>query len=181
VSFFLSAIAAGTGLVILIEMWIARAWKRDLRINQLAAVGQITFWSLLVYWAFRLGDMAVRGQFAGAFTGGTGALFAAELVVGGLVPLALLARRAQREQPSLLFAGALLTTLGVIFNRVNVVLFAMNLRGSMPQVSPETYSPTLIEWGLSIGLFAAAIFLFGLAARLMPVLPKESTAQRAAL
>ncbi len=181
VSFFLSAIAAGTGLVILIEMWIARAWKRDLRINQLAAVGQITFWSLLVYFAFRLGDMAVRGQFAGAFTGGTGALFAAELVLGGLVPLALLARHEQREQPSMLFAGALLTTLGVIFNRVNVVLFAMNLRGSMPQVSPETYSPTFIEWGLSIGLFAAAIFLFGLAARLMPVLPKESTAQRAAL
>jgi formate dehydrogenase iron-sulfur subunit len=181
VSFFLSAIAAGTGLVILIEMWIARAWKRDLRITQLAAVGQITFWSLLVYVAFRLGDMAVRGQFAGAFTGGTGALFAAELVLGGLVPLALLARKAQREQPSMLLAGALLTTLGVIFNRVNVVLFAMNLRGSMPQVSPETYSPTLIEWGLSIGLFAAAIFLFGLAARLMPVLPKDPTAQRAAL
>jgi len=81
----------------------------------------------------------------------------------------------------MLLAGALLTTLGVIFNRVNVVLFAMNLRGSMPQVSPETYSPTLIEWGLSIGLFAAAIFLFGLAARLMPVLPKDPTAQRAAL
>jgi formate dehydrogenase iron-sulfur subunit len=181
VSFFLSAIAAGTGLVIVIEMWIARAWKRTLRMDQLAAVGQITFWSLLVYFAFRLGDMAVRGQFAGAFSGLTGALFTAELVLGGLVPLALLARKANRLQPSLLFAGALLTTLGVIFNRVNVVLFAMNLKGSMPQVSPETYSPTLIEWGLSIGLFAAAIFLFGLAARLLPVLPQERNAQRAAL
>ncbi len=181
VSFFLSAIASGTGLIILIEMWIARAWKRGLRIEQLAAVGQITFWSLLVYVAFRLGDMAVRGQFAGAFSGRTGALFASELLFGCVVPLVLLARKSQRLQPSILFAGALLTTLGVIFNRVNVVLFAMNLRGSMPQVSPETYSPTIVEWGLSIGLFAAAIFLFGLAARLMPVLPKDRTPQRASL
>ncbi len=49
ISFFLSSIAAGTALVILIEMWIAKAWKRQLRITQLAAMGKITFWSLLVY------------------------------------------------------------------------------------------------------------------------------------
>ncbi|HEU4892482.1 MAG TPA: hypothetical protein VFT47_13085 [Vicinamibacterales bacterium] len=46
----------------------------------------------------------------------------------------------------------------------------------MPQISPETYRPTVIEWGISIGLIAATIFLFGLAARLMPVLPKEEVA-----
>jgi formate dehydrogenase iron-sulfur subunit len=31
----------------------------------------------------------------------------------------------------------------------------------------------VFEWGLSVGLIAATIFLFGLAARIMPVLPKE--------
>ena len=73
------------------------------------------------------------------------------------------------------YFGALLATLGVVFNRVNVVLFAMTLKGSMPQVSPETYSPTIVEWGVSIGLIAATIFLFGLGVRMMPVLPKEQT------
>jgi formate dehydrogenase iron-sulfur subunit len=181
VSFFLSSIAAGMGLVILVEMWIAKGWRRPLRLTQLASLGQITFWSLLVYLAFRLGDMALRGQLAGAFSGRTGALFATELVLGGLLPLALLARTSQRSRPSVLFAGALLTTLGVVFNRVNVVLLAMTLKGSMPQISPETYSPTIIEWGLSIGLIAATIFLFGLAARLMPVLPKDHSPQSAAI
>src|SRR6202008_381206 len=37
ISFFLSAIAAGTSLIILIEMWIAKAWSRALRITELAA------------------------------------------------------------------------------------------------------------------------------------------------
>src|SRR6185437_4511763 len=58
VSFFLSSIAAGTAVVILIEMWIAKAWNRQLRMAQLEAMGTITFWALLVYLVFRLSDMA---------------------------------------------------------------------------------------------------------------------------
>ncbi|HEY7058249.1 MAG TPA: NrfD/PsrC family molybdoenzyme membrane anchor subunit [Vicinamibacterales bacterium] len=173
ISFFLSSIAAGTGLVILVEMWIARAWGRRLRVTQLASLGAVTFWSLLVYICFRLGDMALRGQWANAFSGRMGALFLTELTLGALVPLVLLAPRTLRERPHVLVTAAFLTTAGVVFNRVNIVLFAMTLKGSMPQVSPETYTPTVVEWGISIGLIAATIFLFGLGARLMPVLPKD--------
>jgi formate dehydrogenase iron-sulfur subunit len=176
VSFFLSSIAAGTALVIVVEMWIAKAWKRQLRIVQLAAMGTITFWSLLVYLAFRLGDMVIRGQFGSAFSGGSGALFAVELLLGG-IPLALLSQPRLRAKPTVLFLGALLTLLGVVFNRVNVVLLAMSLKGPMPQIAPETYSPTIIEWGISVGLIAATIFLFGLGARLMPILPREQVRQ----
>jgi formate dehydrogenase iron-sulfur subunit len=171
VSFFLSSIAAGTAVVILVEMAIGKAWRRPLRMSQLAAVGQITFWSLLVYLAFRLGDMAVRGQFAGAFSGRLGALFITEIVLGGIVPLVLLARESQRlRQPTLLLAS-LLVAGGITFNRINVVLLAMNLKGPMPQFRAEPYFPSLVEWGISIGLIAATIFLFGLAARLVPLLP----------
>jgi formate dehydrogenase iron-sulfur subunit len=177
ISFFLSSIAAGTALVIVVELWIAKAWKRSLQITQLAAMGEITFWSLLVYLLFRLGDMAIRSQFAGALEGGLGALFATEIALGGILPLALLARASQRAQPKLLLLGALLTTLGVVFNRVNVVILAMHLKGAMPQVAPETYSPSIFEWGISIGLIAATIFLFGLAARLLPILPKQQAVQ----
>jgi formate dehydrogenase iron-sulfur subunit len=173
ISFFLSSIAAGTALVILIEMWIAKAWSRRLRLEQLSSMGKITFWSLLVYLAFRLGDLAVRGGYANAFSGKLGALFAIEIVFGGVVPLALLARESVRQRPAYLFAGALLTTAGVILNRVSVVVLAMDLRGAMPQIAPETYAPSVFEWGISVGLIAASIFLFGLGARLFPVLPKE--------
>ena len=177
VSFFLSSIAAGTAVVILIEMWIAKAWNRQLRTAQLEAIGQITFWSLLVYLVFRLGDMALRGQFLHAFSGRLGLRFAAEIVFGGILPLVLLARRSERVRSKMLFAGALLTALGVILNRVNVVLLAMNLKGPMPGTAPEPYSPSIFEWGISVGLIAAAIFLFALGARLMPLLPREEHAR----
>ena len=121
--------------------------------------------------------MAIRGQFASAFEGKLGALFATEIVLGGILPLALLARAPQRAQPNLLLLGAQLTTLGVVFNRVNVVVLAMQLKGPMPQVAPETYSPSIFEWGISVGLIAATIFLFGLGARLLPLLLKQHVVQ----
>ena len=68
--------------------------------------------------------------------------------------------------------AALLAVLGVTYNRMNVVLFAMTFRGRMPWVAAEGYAPSIVEWGISIGLIAATIFLFGLAARLMPVLSR---------
>ena len=177
ISFFLSSIAAGTALVILIEMWIAKAWKRQLRMSEYASMGQITFWSLLIYLLFRIGDMVIRGQFAAAFSGKLGALFASELVLGGIVPLFLLARRSLRMRPNILLLGAFLVTVGVVFNRVNVVLLAMDLKGPMPQIAPSFYAPSIFEWGISVGLIAATIFLFGLCARLFPLLPKGETGE----
>jgi formate dehydrogenase iron-sulfur subunit len=175
VSFFLSSIAAGAGLVILVDLWIAKGWGRPVERARLAAVGRITFWALLVYLAFRLGEMAVRGQLAGAFSGRLGLAFAAEILLGGVLPLVLFARERLRRSPGALAVAALLAVLGVVYNRMNVVLFAMTFKGRMPWDAPESYMPSLAEWGVSIGLIAATIFLFGLAARHMPVLSRPST------
>jgi formate dehydrogenase iron-sulfur subunit len=177
ISFFLSSIAAGTALVVLIDMWIAKGWQRPLELTRLAAVGQIAFWALLVYLVFRLGDMAVRGQFTGAFSGSLGLAFAAEILLGGIVPLILLATKALRQRVDVLFVASLLAVLGVAYNRMNVVLFAMTFRGRMPWDAPESYIPSIVEWGISIGLIAATIFLFGLFARLMPVLSKAQPSE----
>jgi len=177
VYFFLSSVVAGSALVILIDMWISKGWRRPLAMTRLAKVGQITFWSLLVYLVFRLGDMVMRGQFAGAFSGPFGLAFAAEIVLGGIVPLALLSGRSLRSRPQALFVASLLAVLGVVYNRMNVVLFAMTFRGRMPWGAPHTYFPSAVEWSISIGLIAATIFLFGLGARLVPILPKAEAGE----
>src|SRR3954471_4349949 len=108
VSFFISSVAAGTAVVILVEMAVARGWRRRLPVPQLASLGQITFYALLAYLVFRLGDMAVRGQFAGAFSGRLGALFLTEIVLGWIVPLAMLGRASQRIQPRTVMVASLL-------------------------------------------------------------------------
>jgi len=87
----------------------------------------------------------------------------------------MLARASARAKPSVLFTATMLTAAGIVLNRANVVLFAMNLKGPMPGVAPDGYSPSVYEWGISIGLIAATIFLFGAGARLLPLLPKRTT------
>jgi formate dehydrogenase iron-sulfur subunit len=177
IAFFISSIVAGTALVVVIAMWIGRAWDRPFAQRQLAAVGQVTFWALVVYLAFRFGDLALRGQLADAFSGRLGLAFAAEIVLGGIVPLVLLSTAALRARPGLLLLASALAVLGVVYNRVNVVIFAMDLRGRMPWVAAERYAPSFVEWAVSIGLIAATVFLFGLGARWVPVLPKREAGE----
>jgi formate dehydrogenase iron-sulfur subunit len=157
---------------VLVELWIAKAWGRALRMEQLAAIAKLGFWALLVFEVVRVGDLAVRGQLGAAVSGPSAALFLVEIVLGGLVPLALLGAAMRRQSSKLIFWGALLACGGVIFNRANVVVFALDLKGPMP-FAPQSYFPSAFEWGVSIGLVAATIFLFGWAARNLPVLPKE--------
>jgi formate dehydrogenase iron-sulfur subunit len=172
VYFFVSSIAAGVALVILVEMWIAKAWDRPLRTVQLAAVGKIAFLALLAYLALRIGDLGVRGQLANA---GTSALFLVEMAMA-VAGLFLLASPKVRENPRLLGLASFLSMGSIVLNRINVVVGGMNLKGTAPQLAPEAYFPSVVEWGISLGLIAATIFLFGLGARLMPVLPAESAA-----
>jgi formate dehydrogenase iron-sulfur subunit len=173
ISFFLSSIVAGSALVVVINMWIARAWHRKLDLVPLTAVGQITFWSLLVYLCFRLGDMAFRGELPGAFVASRGLAFSTEILLGGVVPLILLSTRALRMRPKVLLVATLLAVLGVVYNRTNVVLFAMDFRGRMPWIAPHTYAPTIFEWGVSVGLIALTVLLFGLGVRLIPLLARQ--------
>ena len=177
VNFFLSSIVAGSAVVVLVEFAVARGWHRTLPIRPLASMGQVTFWSLVVYLAVRLGDMAFRGTLIGAVTGTKrGYLFGIEVLLCGIVPLLLLGSASRRSNPRTLLLGTSLAALGVVLNRMNVVLFAMEFNGPMPWSAPRTYFPSLVEWGISVGLIAATVFLFGLAARLMPLRPKEGAA-----
>ena len=84
VYFFLSSIAAGTALVVLVEMWIAKAYGRQLRDAAARGDGQDRVLGAAVYEAFRLGDLAFRGQLGAALPGPKAALFLAELALGGL-------------------------------------------------------------------------------------------------
>jgi formate dehydrogenase iron-sulfur subunit len=179
ISFFLSSIAAGLSLVILAGMWITKVWKREQPVDQLQSVGQLAFWALLVYELFRVGDLAVRGQLGVAFAGPKAGLLAAELVLGGLVPLLLLCTKRLRANPTALLWGALLAAGGVVLNRANVVRFAIDLKGPIPKLEPQPYSPSLFEIGLTVGLIAATIFLYGWAVRTLPVLSKPKSAPHA--
>ena len=62
-----------------------------------------------------------------------------------MFPLILLSRRSLRQRAGMLFVASLVAVLGVTFNRMRVVLFAMTFRGRMPWVAAEGYVPSIVE------------------------------------
>ena len=173
ICYFLSSIAAGIALVVLVEMAIAKGYKRHFRINELASLGKLDFWALLVYLVVRIGDVAYRGEL-GNITGAHGIGFLVEVVLLGALPLLLLSVSKLRENPQVLGWASALVVSGVIWNRWNAVVYGMNLKGAMPQLGPLHYRPSIIEWGISVGMVAATIFLFKLGVAYLPILPKET-------
>jgi formate dehydrogenase iron-sulfur subunit len=177
ICYFLSSVAAGTALIILVEMWIAKAFKRTLRMEQLAAMGKVSFWALLVYLVARLADVAIRGQLSRVFSSPHSMLFLVEIGVLGFVPLAMLGTPRLRANPATLAIATLLSVSGVIWNRTMGVIFAMTLTGPMPAIAPSAYFPSVWEWGICLGMIATTIFLFEMGVRYIPILPKEGEAE----
>ena len=178
VSFFLSSIAAGTALVILIDMWIAKGWRRPLdddaarlgRADRVLVARSSTSCSGLATWRFAISSPAPSPD---------DSAWPSRPRSSSAACCRSSCWRASRcgSVPTCSSSRSLLAVLGVAYNRMNVVLFAMDFRGRMPWVAAESYMPSIVEWGVSIGLIAATIFLFGLAARLMPVLTRAQPSE----
>ncbi len=175
VYFLVTSVASGTALIILVELWMAKTYRRATPIVPLASLGRVTQVALGLALALRFADLAMRGQLGAVADGGLGLVFLLEVGVGGLLPLFLLYRAAVTKSASTLAWATGLVAGGVVLHRACVVLLGMTLPGPMPQVLvPESYSPSLVEWGISVGLIAATIFLFGLGLRKLPVLPVDA-------
>lgn len=172
--FFFSAVAAGLALVMLLDLAVSRFFARPYQWAMLARLGQVLFGALLLYYGLRLGDLTLRGAW-GHLAGLQGSLLLLEILLGGVLPIVLLAKFSWRERQGLLLAGILLTLFGVILNRLNIVLLGMNLPGTLPGGLVQTYTPSLVEWTLSISLIAAAVFFFAAGCKLLPILPKQET------
>lgn len=179
VCYFLSSIAAGIALMVLVEMWIAKGYKRTLRMSELASMGKIDFWALLIYLSVRIGDVIFRGEVR-HISGARGVDFLVEVGLMGVLPLILLSVSRLRQNPKVLGWASTMVVVGVIWNRWNAVVYGMDLKGAMPQLGPLHYTPSIIEWGISAGMVAATIFLFRMGVAYLPILPKERVETAAA-
>jgi formate dehydrogenase iron-sulfur subunit len=172
IEFLLSAVAGGIAFVILLQIWITKAYRMKFPIAQLTALAKVSFYMWLVYTVVRFADIAIRGQITEALFGPKRGWFIAEAVLT-IAPLIFFGIKQLRNSPALLQVGAILAASEVVLNRSNAVLLAMTLRGPIPQIAPAPYFPSMAEWGIALAPVAATVILFMLAVGMMPVLPKD--------
>jgi Ni/Fe-hydrogenase subunit HybB-like protein len=163
--FYLSAIAAGLAMMIVESRLSSRALGRGLEMPLLMSIGRALLVALAVYGAARLGDLAWRGVLGQAFSRGReAAFFQLEILIGVILPMALLAWPAVRRNSERLYGAALLVVAGFVANRLNVSITA--LEGA----SGGYYVPALAEGVVTIMLVGIGVAAFGLAVRFLPVM-----------
>jgi Ni/Fe-hydrogenase subunit HybB-like protein len=179
VMFFNSALAVGISMIVFEATLSARYFKRSIESNLLAKLTKGIPWILGVYAVLKFGELAWAGDLGYLFSSGVYSLmFWAEILFSVAFPIVWFSVKANREDDNRRFWGAVVTLVGLIFNRFNVSWFAIQhpdplfyLPSFMGNVK---YFPTLPEVAVSIGIFSAGILAFGLAIKYLPVFATET-------
>jgi Ni/Fe-hydrogenase subunit HybB-like protein len=174
--YLFSAMMAGPAMAILEHLAAARWLGFEPRINLLAGLARIEAWLVGLFLAFQMGDLFYRGA-AGAMLSASwfAVSFWVEIGLGLLLPLALLLMPEIRESRRGLATACSLIIAGVLLHRLNVAVIGLRVRHW------ETYVPSMGEIAITLGITAAALFVFGWLARVLPIheeLPQPHTARR---
>jgi Ni/Fe-hydrogenase subunit HybB-like protein len=176
--FFTSAICIGLAMIILESSLSSRYFKRGLETHLLEKLAKAIPVVLAIYLLLKFGELAWNGELHYLFTSGTiTALFWAEILISAALPIGWFMNKKNRQEPNALLAGAIMLLLGMILNRFNVSWFAVKHADSLTYIptfmSDVWYFPTLTEVLVSMGIFSAGIFAFGLAAKYLPLFETE--------
>jgi Ni/Fe-hydrogenase subunit HybB-like protein len=166
--FYTSAIAVGLAMVTFESIMSAKAFKREYEMDIIKGLAKGTSITLLVYFIFKIADLATRGVLPQLFDGSTASRFyVAEMIIGVIIPMMLLSLRNMRESIPIVTTSVSMVILGVLFNRFNTNFFTQVGKG-------VSYFPSWIEVAISVGIVAGGIFVYRLAALYLPVFHAET-------
>jgi len=179
IMFFTSAISIGLSMIILESSLSSRYFKRGLETHLLEKLAKAIPIVLAIYLLLKFGELAYSGDLHYLFTSGVmSILFWAEILIGSVTPLIWFSIRRNRQSANGLLIGVIILLVGMILNRFNVSWLAVKHPDPLfylpTFMSNVHYMPTLPEVSVSLGIFAAGILAFGLAAKYFPVFEDEA-------
>jgi len=165
--FWISAVAAGLGMVIFESGLSARAFGRALEFDVLQSVAKVMAAFLGLFLIVRFLDLAWRGALPQAFRlAGQGSyeagMFWLEIALLAL-PILLVAIPRVRANPQALFACSAVTVGGFLVNRLNVSTTGLDASSGVH------YFPSWMEIAVTMSIVVVGLNLFRLAARYLPV------------
>jgi Ni/Fe-hydrogenase subunit HybB-like protein len=162
--FLVSAIMAGPAVAILEHIAAARWLRFTPRMDLLAGLARIEVWLLGGYGTFKLVDLFYRGAGGAMFEWSWITLsFWAELMIGVVVPFAMLLQPEMRTSRRGLAVATGMIAVGILLNRLNVAVIGLRVRHW------ESYFPSAGEVIITLGITAAIVFVFGALVRLLPI------------
>ena len=164
VHFFISCLAAGLAMICFEGFLSWRFLGHPPRLDLLPNLARVMALILVVYFVFRIEDLALRDALPLAFVPGMPAfLFWLENLLFVIVPVAIVFRTARRMTTLALFVVSFSAVLGFIMNRFNVAVTGMQL------IHPTGYFPTWQELVISMSLIAIGFIAAGIAVHYLPI------------
>lgn len=169
VFFFTSAVAAGLALMMIVPCINARLFNSENNQALLATLAKPAALVLGVYLVLLVSDLLLRGELPRLMVpGAMSALWYAQVLLGVIVPMALLLSPQAQTNPRVRHVAGGLVIGGVVLGRFNVALFGFSeYLGSLN----TTYSPSFGEWVITFALIAGALAAYVAAVKLLPILP----------
>lgn len=172
--FLISSVGMGLSTVVLATLVGHRALGHKISgetMSVLDSMGKASIFVWGIYLLLKLEDLLMAGQLGEAFAFDTQSVwFLAELVIGVLLPIILYAQPWVRKSQGGLLGTALLTTLGTVLNRFNTVLVGQKV------VEGASYTPHWMEIAVQVGVLAAGILAWYLAASFLPIFLRDRLA-----
>ena len=170
--FLFSAVAVGPAMAIFESTLSTKVFGHKLSLDILAGLGRVIPYILGLYLLLKIVDLMVAGELGLAFSWSPySLLWWAEIIIGVILPILLFSLPNVRQSRNLLFWTAILVIIGLIINRFNVSLLALEPRPG------TSYFPHWMEFAISAGLIADALLIFMAANRVLPIMHHETTAQ----
>jgi len=169
--FWLSALAAGCCMVILESFLSQQAFRHPLGNDVREGLASMALVLLIPYALLRILDLLQRGVMSLAFLPNLeGRLFLLEMVLGSILPIALLLSQRVRRSPRGQVSVAIMAILGFVLHRLNVSVTGMEatLRAG--------YFPRWTEVAVTMMIVAIGFAIFGLAGRFLPVFDHDRPA-----
>ena len=164
--FYISAIGAGIGMVILESYLSGRAFRRHLEMDLLEPLARGMVVMLGIYGLMRLQGIRRNHAFGSILDFSyEGQMFLLEFTLGVILPVVLMSFRRLRNDPDWLVGGAFLAVLGFVMNRLNISITGMEA------ASGTRYLPSAMEVIVSVGLVATGMAVFAFAVRNFSIFP----------
>lgn len=164
--FLISAVLMGYAIVPFESILASMGLRRPLETDLLAKLTGVTLAVTVFYLVLRFGDLLWRGALGLAFAGDLDSvMFWIENLLF-VIPLVLLAKRANRNHPRLIFLSAVSLLLAGSIYRLNVYII-----GYHPFAGGDWhYFPSVGEMMVTIGIFSFEVMLYLLFVKTLPVL-----------
>ena len=164
--FYISAIGAGIGMVILESYLSKRAFGCHLEMDLLEPLARGMVVALGIYGLMRLQAIQRNHAFGSILEFGyEGRMFLLEFGMGVILPVLLMSFRRLRTNPDWLVGGAFLAVMGFVMNRLNVSITGMEAASGI------RYIPSGMEIIVSVGLVATGMAVFAFAVRNFSIFP----------